>query len=116
MIQTEDPQLDSALTECFLAVSAQVKEDGGKLSDEDVNVVNLWCQQDVAPEFIIEYLKPSTGWFVCAKVSSLLGRALSDEEKKSVLARYANGCSAWDIAHEIESDFDNDVYVDRPAG
>lgn len=116
MNQTEDPQPDSALKECFSAVSAQVEVDGGRLSDEDVYVVNLWCQQGVAPEFILEYLKQSTRWFICAKVSSLLGRALSDEEKNSVLDLYEKGYCASEIAYKIDPNFDSNVDVSRPVG
>lgn len=109
MNQTEDPQPDSALKECFSAVSARFEKDGGTLSDEDVEVVNFWCQNGVAPEFIAQYLKSSASWFVCAKVSSLLGRALSATEIAWVISRYEIGYCASEIAHAIDPNFNADI-------
>lgn len=116
MNQTEDPQRDGPLSECLSAVSAQFDKDGGNLSDEDVEIINFWCKARVAPAFIAEYLKHSTCWFVCAKVSTLLGRPLSDEEKQWVLDYYKKGYCASEIAYKIDPNFDSNVDVSRPVG
>lgn len=114
MTKPQSDRIDSPQVNCVQAATYLLEENGVKMTPDEAATVDLWCMAGIIPERVVEYLRPTSSWSVCVRVSELLNRALSVHEIAQVISSFERGHSALDIAKTMEHFFDQQPDIEPP--